>query len=328
MNSSVLLHQMDLFLWDYGNFRNQSMYLHNRFEDPEGKYRKLKELVGSTITTYFDLPQSYRDAKVAPDAMVLYAKEGDYFRYIDEDWAQQAGWSNLYSIAFRLQSSDIPFMFAYDEFPRVLENDGRDVPMLIIDGEQELSAGFANASKKWFGPGKIVFCGGRIGPLHKSLLQELADMLGQTFTTQPAEVAAHRSSDYTHAAPSIPTADWPVLLSWKRKPIVFVKGDPTGGQLLYSSVPISRLAREDLQKVCIAALERANTPCYQISGLLEREVVRYKGARATFIAIKNHSAESGALTIRTASEPIAVFPRPDESQITGENDAYRLELSF
>lgn len=328
LNSSFLLHQMDLFMWDYGNFRNQSMYLHNQFENPKEKFEKIKQLVRSTIDTYFELPQSYREATVAPDALVLYAKEGDYLRYIDENSSLQAAWTSLYSIAFRLQSSDIPFMFAYDEHPEVLENDGRDVPLLVIDGDEPLSPEFAEAASRWFGPGKILFCGGALGPQHESLLQRIGAGLRETFVIESKEVVALRNSDYSHATPSLPIPEWKTLLTWNLKPIVFYRGSRNTGILVYSAVPISRLAREDLQEVGTKVLNHIDAHRFQISGSLIREVVWYKGLETTFISIKNHSAETGVLTIRTAAKPLTLYPRKDEFQITKEEGGYNLEMNF
>jgi len=328
LNSAVLMHQMDFFMWDYGNFRNQSMYLYNRFENPEEKFTKIKQLVRSTIDTYFELPLAYREAKVVPDALVLYAKEGDYLRYIDEDLSRPAAWTSLYSIAFRLQFSDIPFMFAYDEYPEVLANDGRDVPLLIVDGAQPLSRPFVDAAVKWFGKGKSILLGGMLGEQHNLLLRTLIDRLGETLDMESSEVSDLRDAEYLHAQPSISTFGWQCLLKWNKEPIAFARGNASTGIIVYSLVPISRLAREDLQRICSIVLDEVKHQRLQISGSLKREVVKYQGADTSFLAIKNQTGETGVLTIKSSSEQLTAFPRTDQINVEKGDDGLKMELSF
>jgi hypothetical protein len=328
LHSTVLLHQMDLFFWDYGNFRNQSMYLYNRFEDPQKKFKSLKNLVRSTIETYFTLPDSYRNASPAPEALVFYAKEGDYLRYIDGDLSRPPAWASLYAIAFRLQSADISFMFAYDEYPDILKTDGREVALLIIDGDQCLSQEFAAAVRLWFGPGKVLFCGGDLGPEQRSLLQELGERSGGTSPIELESVNALRDAHYVYATSAFPLSDWQTLLTWNKNGILYLKGTPDSGYLLYSEVPIARLAPEDLRKVLHAVLNHLDPHRAQISGLLTRELVKYRGPRNTFLALKNHSAETGVLRVETEAEPIEFHPRQDEIHITKEVSGHTIEMNF
>jgi hypothetical protein len=328
LNSVVFLHQMDFFMWDYGNFRNQSMYLYNRFEDPAEKFSRIKRLVRSTVDGYFDLPLSYREANVAPDALVLYAKQGDYLRYIDEDRLRPSAWESLYSIAVRLQSSDISFMFAYDEYPEVLENEGRKVPLLIIDGVQPLSRDFANATAHWFGKGKTIFVGGEIGDHHTFLLRKLGERLALPFQVEPSEIETPRNAEYLYAQPSIPISNWQPLLTLNGKGIVFARGTPASGILVYSIVPLCRLARKDLQQTCGLVFDQVKHTRMKVDGLLEHEVVTYRGKETTFFSIKNHTGENGVLTVRSPSEPLRIFPRSDETQGERQDDGFKLELSF
>lgn len=328
LNCTVLMHQMDFFMWDYGNFRNQSMYLHNRFEDPTEKFSRIKQLVRSTIDTYFDLPLPYREANVAPDALVLYAKQGDYLRYIDEDQTRPSAWGSLYSIAFHLQSSDIPFMFAYDEYPEILETDGRKVPLLIIDGVQPLSREFADAAAHWFGKGKIILLGGEIGDQHTFLLRSLTERLQRPFPIEPSEIETPRDAEYLYAQPSIPTSNWQPLLTWNGKAIIYARGSPATGILVYSSVPLCRLARKDLQRICGIVFDHVKHTCVQVDGLLEHEVVRYLGKETSFFAIKNHTGEPGVLTVKSPFEPLRVFPRSDQMNVERQDERFKVELSF
>jgi len=329
LNTSVLLYQMDLCFWDYGNFRNKSMYSqYHCFEDPGSKYRQFKTLVRSAIDSYADLPQDYKEAAISPDALILYAKTSDYNKFINKEPEGLSGAQSLYSIAFKLQTADIPFMFIYDEYPEILERDGKEVPLLIIDGYQEISPAFTEAAMNWFGKGKIIFVGGELSENSKKLIDLFADKTGKNHPGETINREAARNKEYTDSIPSIKRDSWHDLLCSAGKTIVSVKGNAAEGILLYSTVPISRLYQEDIKAISQIVLGLTGKSGEMFSGNIQREIVRYKNGSRKYVAIKNQGDTEGTLRIITEEEPKAYYPRSNEVFVSKEDGKYQLELKF
>jgi len=333
LETAVLLHQMDLFFWEYGNFRNASMYSDPGFENPQAKYRQFKKLVRSTVDTYFSLPEDYRSAVADPDALVFYSKETDYIRaFSGREHDKLSGQCSLYATALKLQSSGIPSMLAYDEYPEVLARDGKDVPLLIIDGYQHLNADFAEAIDPWFSSGKAVLFGGELAGRSKELLECLSARIPDSpdpDSPKPYQMTLFRNSDYTKACDSLTNPDgWFKFLTLDGKPIVYMKGNADSGLLVYSVIPYSRLYQIDLQNICRNALGLIGRQPEVFAGAMEREIVRYRRGARQYLSIKNHGSATESLLITTRKKPTAYYPRGNEASLTGQAGEYKLKLNF
>jgi len=156
----------------------------------------------------------------------------------------------------------------------------------------------------------------------------LSERLPPPSPIEPSEIGTRRDAEYLYAQPSIPISNWQPLLTLNGKAIVFARGTPATGILVYSSVPLCRLARKDLQQICGIVLDQVKHARAKVDGLLEHEVVMYRGKETTFFSIKNHTGENGVLTVKTPTEPLRIFPRSDETHVDRQDDAFKLELSF
>ena len=329
LETIVLVHQMDVFFWDYGNFRNQSMYLNNRFEEPARKYAEFKQLIRSTIDTYESYPEDYRGSVVAPDAVICYSKLADYVYHIRKDQTRLPGAYSLYSIASKLQNANIAFMFAYDEHPEVLQRDAKDTPLLIVDGYQMMSEDFVRSVVRWFGPGKAVLCGGELPETMRSTVNRLGEELGPTETVEEVTIDGARNSDYSAFQPAFSTDSWAELLKWSDRPIAFQKGTAETGVLAYSPIPLSRLYQVDLKAICDKLLLMVGRAGVTLSAdfRYEVELVKYTNGAKKFLAIKNHGSP-GALTVTSKEKPAGCYPRDDELLLTHTDRGFELEMNF
>ncbi len=328
LQTAIIAHRMDVFFWDYVNFKNQSMYDYNRFEDPKEKYQKFKQIVRSAMDTYASLPSDYKTAQVSPAVLVAYAKESDYRQQVQKDYKSLPGWLSLYSVASKLQGSDLPFMFAYDEYPEALARDGKDVPLLVIDGYQHLSKEFSEAVLEWFSKGKTILFGGELQGEMLGLVEKLSAKLVAGGDGEPIQLAEVRPAEYWTSKPSIATRQWQEFFIWDQHPLAWIKGTADSGRIVYSQVPVSRLHQADFRALCDQALERSKYPREKIVGTMTREVIKYTAGSKTFVAIQNHEHCRRSISLITANKPIAVFPRKEEFAITKEKENYRVELDF
>ncbi|MDD5677111.1 MAG: hypothetical protein PHW60_03850 [Kiritimatiellae bacterium] len=328
LNTAVLLHQMDLFFWDYGNFRNQSMYGHNRFDEPCNKYREFQRRVRTTIDTYGRLPKAYREATPTPDALVYYAKNTDYRRAINKEADKLPGCYSAYALAFKLQGSDIPFLFAYDEYPDILHGDARKVPMMIIDGNQELSSAFADATVNWFGKGKIIFLSGTLSGAGKNLAGQLAAQSPGNLAMDPIVLDGFRTGDYCHTQSALDIGGWRVFAKWADKGLAYIMGTAATGLLIYSPVSACLLYQSDLRQICQKALTVAGHRPETIQGSMPREIMRYRNGARLFLAIKNHSAAIEPIVVTLPWKPTDCYPRKDERALSHNANGYKLDLNF
>lgn len=329
--SLVILHQMDFFCWDYTNFRYDSMYRGEpMLEDPEKKWQKIKSLLHNTIDTYMSLPEDYRNAVVSPDALVFYSKVSDYTcEYVDPDISRLSGGLSLYATCLKLQSSDVPFMMAFDEYPDVLSRDGKDVPVLIIDGcQQQISDRFTKGVGEWFTPGKAVFFSGNLDQNAADLMESLASGLTIDQTQQAQAISGFRSADYSNTVSCLKFDDWNVIYKWNDNPVIYSKGNAKTGIVIYSLVPAFQLYNEDVRILISYILRQLERNEVSIQGSIQREVVRYRNGSKTFIAIKSNDTCDGMLTLTSEKAPQGIYLRSDESFSSESDGKYRLTLNF
>lgn len=331
MRTTVILHQMDLFFWDYGNFRHESMYAQQSprpFTDPTRNYTAFKRHVRRVMDAYRRLPAKYRSAEVMPEAMVYYAKASDYLHEINKEPCGLSGSASLYAIALKLQASDVPFMFAYDEYPQVLQGNGKDVPLLIVDGAHRLSRDFALAIGKWFSAGKAILCGGDLSPETKDLLRTLSRKITRNVECDAIDLPLSRTNNYFRTQTGIDTRKWRDLLRLKDAPVAFLRGNAQEGLLLYANAPVSRLYETDLAALALKTRELLGRPMDSIEGSINREVVRYRNGSAIYLAVANRDAYTETIRLSTKRKPVAVYPRRTGCKVTKETDGYSVALEF